>query len=124
MSVLHSDGYCVTKDSENKALAHAFAAFAVTGDGARTLAESGRTVPVSEAVAQSESFLDPNNPPASSQVWLDQLADARSLPHSPTWNEAEEVTEEVLIQLFAGELSVDEAIEEIATRSSQELAKA
>jgi multiple sugar transport system substrate-binding protein len=122
--VLHSDGYCVTEKSDNKPLARAFAAFAVQGDGARILAESGRTVPMLRSVAESEVFLDPNEPPASSQVWLDQLESVRSLPHTPTWNEAEGIADEVLTQFFAGELTLDQAIQEIATRSEQELAKA
>jgi maltose-binding protein MalE len=46
------------------------------------------------------------------------------MPHSPTWNEVEEAVEEVLAQVFAGRLSIDEAIKEIATRTRRELAKA
>jgi multiple sugar transport system substrate-binding protein len=122
-SVLHSDGYCVTKASDNKALARAFAAFAVTGDGARVLAEAGRTVPVLKTLARSGSFLAPDKAPKSSQVYLDQLPGVRALPHSPTWNEAEVVAEEVLAQLFAGKLTLDQAIAAIRTGTARELAK-
>lgn len=123
-SVLHSDGYCVTKASRNKALARAFAAFAVTGDGARILAERGRTVPALRSLAGSDAFLDPAREPKSSKVFTDQVANVRPMPHSPTWNEVEEAVEEILAQLFTGRLSIDEAIEEIATRTRRELAKA
>lgn len=122
-SVLHSDGYCVTKASKHKALAQAFAAFAVTGDGATVLAESGRTVPVKTSVAQSPAFLSPGLAPASSQVFLDQLATVRSLPHTPTWNEAEEITEEILTQLFAGKTTLDRAIADIAAQTRLALAR-
>ncbi len=123
VSVLHSDGYCVTKGSDNKDLARAFAAYAVTGDGAKVLAETGRTVPVDRALAQSASFLAPDKAPKSSQVFLDQLANVRTLPHSPRWNEAEELVEEVLAQLFAGKLTLDQAIAKIKTDTERELAK-
>ncbi len=123
-SVLHSDGYCVTKSAKNKALAQAFAAYAVAGDGASVLAESGRTVPVKTSVAQSPAFLSPDKDPKSSQVFLDQLALVRPLPHTPTWNEAEGVTEEILVQLFAGKTNLDKAVADIATQTRLALAKA
>lgn len=124
ISVLHSDGYCVTRKSGNKALAQAFAAFTVTGPGATLLAESGRTVPMSRTVAESPAFLAPDQDPKSSRVFLDQLAATRALPHSPTWNEAEGAVEEVMTQLFAGRLDLDKAIAEISAASKRELAKA
>jgi multiple sugar transport system substrate-binding protein len=123
VSVLHSDGYCVTKAGKNKALAEAFAAYATTGAGASVLAKSGRTVPVKKSIAESTDFLSPEAP-KSSQVWLDQVDAARPLPHTPTWNEAEGVTEEILTQLFAGKLGLDEAIADIAAQTKVELAKA
>jgi multiple sugar transport system substrate-binding protein len=122
-TVLHSDGYCVTKLAENPDVAKAFAEYVVIGDGGRILAEAGRIVPVNEELANSPSFLTPGEDPVSSQIFIDQLELARPLPHSPTWNEAEEVTEEILTQLFAGELSVDEAIEQIQQETERELAK-
>ena len=124
VSVLHSDGYCVTKDSKNKDLAQAFSAYATTGDGANVLAKSGRTVPVKKSVAESADFLSTGLLPKSSQVWLDQIDTLRSLPHTPTWNEAEGVTEEILTQLFAGKTTLEKAIADIAAQSKIELAKA
>jgi multiple sugar transport system substrate-binding protein len=123
VSVLHSDGYCVTKASQNTALAQAFAAYAVAGPGANLLARAGRTVPMQKAVAQSPDFLTPDQAPRSSQVFLDQIAAVRALPHTPTWNEAEGVTEEILTQLFAGKTSLDRAIADIAKATKTELAK-
>jgi multiple sugar transport system substrate-binding protein len=123
VSVLHSDGYCVTKAGKNKALAEAFAAYATTGGGANVLAKSGRTVPVQKKVAASADFLGPEAP-KSSQVWLDQIDDARPLPHTPTWNEAEGVTEEILGQLFAGKTTLAKAITDIAAQTKVELANA
>jgi multiple sugar transport system substrate-binding protein len=117
VSVLHSDGYCVTKAGPRRALAQAFADFAVTGPGAEVLARSGRTVPVKTALASAPGFR--SGRPASSQVFLDQLDAARSLPNAPRWNEAEGAADELLAQLFAGRLSVGQAVEAIeeATRA-------
>jgi multiple sugar transport system substrate-binding protein len=122
-SVLHSDGYCVTKDAKNPALAQAFTAYAVTGDGAKVLAESGRTVPVLTSLAESPAFLATDTMPKSSSVFLDQAKTARALPHTATWNEAEAVAEEVLAQLFAGKTTLDKAIADIRSATKTELAK-
>jgi multiple sugar transport system substrate-binding protein len=123
ISVLHSDGYCVTKASKNKDLAQAFAAYAVAGPGANLLAQSGRTVPEKTSIAESADFLATDKAPKNSQVFLDQLKDVRPLPHSATWNEAEGATEEILVQLFAGKLTIDKAIADIIAATKVEFAK-
>jgi multiple sugar transport system substrate-binding protein len=123
-TVLHSDGYCVTKASKNKELAQAFSAYAVSGPGANILAKSGRTVPAMKSVAASADFLAPDKAPKRSQVFLDQLENAKPLPHSPTWNEAEGATEEILVQLFAGKTTLEKAIAAIREATAVELAKA
>lgn len=121
VSVLHSDGYCVSRQAKNKRLAQAFAEYAVLGDGAIALTETGRTVPAARDIAASAAFLSPGKAPASSQVFLDQLSAARALPLMPGWNETEEVVEEILAQLFAGRIGMDEAINQIASRTAEEL---
>lgn len=123
ISVLHSDGYCVTKVARNPALAEAFAQYATAGDGAKVLARSGRSVPMSIPVAESVDFLAPDLLPKGSKVFLDQAVSARALPHTATWNEAEAVTEEILIQLFAGKTTLDKAIADIAAQTKLALAK-
>lgn len=122
-TVLHSDGYCVSRSSKNKALAEAFSQYAVSGPGANVLARSGRTVPAMRSVAASPDFLAPDKAPKRSQVFLDQLAKARPLPHSPTWNDAEGAADEILAQLFAGRTTLDKAIVDIREATKVELAK-
>lgn len=124
VSVLHSDGYCVSKNAKNPAVARAFAQYAVTGAGATSLAETGRTVPAAIRLSTADAFLAPTKQPKSSKIFLDQLPAVRALPHVAGWNEAEEATEEVLAQLFAGRVSLDTAIEDIAKRTQRALAKA
>lgn len=123
VSVLHSDGYCVAKKSRNRALAHAFAEYAVSPEGATVLAKTGRTVPSVRSIAESPVFLDSAADPASSQVFLDAIPTLRPMPSSPGWHEAEEVAGEILTQLFAGRLSVDEAVSRIAEDTRTVLAQ-
>jgi len=124
VSVLHSDGYCVSAASKNTALGHAFAEYAVSTEGASVLARSGRTVPSNSALAESPAFLDPAAKPTSSKVFLDAIPTLRRLPNVAGWNEAEEVTEELLTQLFAGRLSVDAAVRRIEEDTASVLAQA
>ena len=94
--VLHSDAYCMTKASSNKDAAWRFMEFALGPEGQRITAEAGRTVPSLMEVANSEAFLDPSKPPASSQVFLDTIPHIRRLPTLSTWPEIEDRTDEVL----------------------------
>ena len=65
-TLLASDGYCVSKAGKRKAVAHAFAEYAVGPEGGKVLAAAGRTVPSHKALASSPEFLSPDKPPASS----------------------------------------------------------
>ncbi|HVE63370.1 MAG TPA: sugar ABC transporter substrate-binding protein [Mycobacteriales bacterium] len=122
-SVLHSDGYCVAAKSKNKALGQAFAAYAVSTEGATVLARTGRTVPSVQALAESPVFLDPTVEPKSAQVFLDALPTVRAMPSSPGWHEAEETAGEILTALFAGNLSLDAAVRRIEKDTATVLAQ-
>lgn len=121
-SLLASDGWCVSKAARNKALARTFAQYAVGGDGATILAKAGRTVPSLRSLAESESFLDPTQPPRSARVFLDVIPSLRQLPSVAPWDDAEARTNDTLTQLFAGRTSLDAAVEEIATETAAALA--
>lgn len=107
VSLLASDGWCVSKASKNREAAHAFAAFTLGPVGGRVLAESGRSVPVSRTLAASPAFLDPARAPKSSQVFLDSIPGLRRLPNVGRQNEAEKATDGLLEQFFAGRLGLD-----------------
>lgn len=117
-SLLASDAYCVSKRSKSPRLAAELARFAVLGEGATVLAESGRTVPVRKSVASSPAFLAPGEAPASSQVWLDNLDSIKRLPNVAPQDEAEEAANDLLGQLFAGKLKLDEAVQRIRDETS------
>ena len=121
-TLLASDAYCVAKASKNAALAHAFAGYAVGGDGGRVLAESGRTVPSLRSLAGSDAFLAPGKLPKSSRVWLDVAPTVRRLPNVAQWNEAESTASDTLEQFFAGKATLDAAVTRIDADSQRILA--
>jgi multiple sugar transport system substrate-binding protein len=94
--VLHSDAYCMTRDSTHKEAAWRFMEFALGPEGQRITAEAGRTVPSLIEVAESDVFLDSGEPPASSQVFLDTIPHIRRLPTISTWPEIEDRVDEIL----------------------------
>lgn len=122
VSVLHSDGYCVSETSTDKPAARAFARFAISAGGAEVLVRSGRTVPSLRSLAQSPVFLDPAAEPRSSRAWLAQLPALRALPSSPNWYDAEGAADDVLEQLFGARLGLEDAIRQVRSRSRAELA--
>lgn len=124
VTVLHSDGYCVPKQSENRALAHAFAKFAVGREGGVVLARTGRTVPSLKELATGPDFLDPTKPPKSTHVFVDQLATARALPSVAGWNEAEARADELLEQLFARRIDIEDAVRRIEEDTARRIAAA
>jgi multiple sugar transport system substrate-binding protein len=116
--VLHSDAYCMTADSENHDAAFAFVEYALGPVGAPVIARTGRTVPSLRSVAQSDAFLAPDLPPASSSVFLDTIPATRALPTISTWPEIEDVTGEILEAARANGTPAAEVAEQLdrATR--------
>lgn len=88
-SVLHSDAYCLSRQSQQQDLARDLIAFATGEQGQAILARTGRIVPVRKSVAQSVAFLDPQQAPQSAQVFLDAIPSLRRTPNTPTWYEIE-----------------------------------
>lgn len=95
-TILHSDAYCMTTDSNNKDAAWRFVEFALGAEGQRITAKAGRTVPSLKKVSTTEAFLDPSAKPANSQVWLDAIENMRNVPSISTWPEIEDAAEPLL----------------------------
>lgn len=113
-SILHSDALCISADSESIESAADFVAYAMSPDGQTLTALSGRTVPSLTEVADSGAFLDPSQPPAHSEVWLDAIPGIRSTPVISTWPEIEAISEELLTRLFyEDDYDVDLFLEEL-----------
>jgi multiple sugar transport system substrate-binding protein len=113
-TILHSDAYCMTAGAEHPDEAWRYLEFALGPEGQRIAAATGRTVPSLREVAESEAFLDPELPPASSQVFLDNIPSIQAVPHIETWPEIEDVVNALLEEAYyepagsgeAGELVV------------------
>ena len=112
-SVLHSDGFCMAKGADAEA-AWDWIEFALGPEGQEVLARSGRSVPSLRSVAESPAFLDPGDPPTSSQVFLEALEHMHRLPTTENWVELEQRADDVLTELYYGRLSMDEALERLA----------
>jgi multiple sugar transport system substrate-binding protein len=116
--VLHSDAYCMPKDSPDHDAAFAFVEYALSRVGAEVIARTGRTVPSLRSVAESDAFLDAEVPPASSAVFLETIPAIRRLPTISTWPEIEDVTGEILEAARASGAPAAEVAEQLdrATR--------
>ena len=116
--VLHSDAYCMPTGSEHHDAAFAFVEYALGPDGAPVIAQTGRTVPSLTSVAESDAFLAPDLPPASSRVFLDTIPAIHRLPTISTWPEIEDVAGEILEAAFLDDTPADEVAEQLddATR--------
>jgi multiple sugar transport system substrate-binding protein len=107
--ILHSDAYCMAAAAENKEDAWKFIEFANSSTGQTLVAQTGRTVPSLTEVASSPAFLDPLQPPASSQVFIDTIPSLRWLPLLPNWSAIEETANREIERAFYGDVSVPEA---------------
>jgi multiple sugar transport system substrate-binding protein len=113
-TVLHSDAYCMTAGGTHKDQAWEYLEYALGPEGQTIATETGRTVPSLISVAESDAFLDPNVPPANSQVFLDNIPYIQAVPHIDTWPEIEDVVNALLEEAYyepsgrgeAGELVV------------------
>jgi len=107
--ILHSDGYCLSARAEDKEGAWALIEFANSAEGQTIMAGTGRTVPSLRAVAESAAFLDPDQAPASSRVFLDALPLLRRMPNLPNWPAIEETASREIERAFYGQATVEEA---------------
>jgi multiple sugar transport system substrate-binding protein len=122
-TVLHSDAFCMASAAENKEAVWSFIEYAVSEEGQLILAETGRIVPAQNDVAQSDVFLKglpieasggspaaEGKPPASSQVFLDNVAIMHRLPSISTWPEVEDAFNAEFGRAFYVDLDVPAAI--------------
>jgi multiple sugar transport system substrate-binding protein len=96
VGVLHSDAYCIPRGSRHKDAAWRFVEYALSAEGQRIIAASGRTVPSNVEVSRSPAFLDTTRPPRRAQVFLDAIPTVRALPTVSTWPEIEDVVGGIL----------------------------
>jgi multiple sugar transport system substrate-binding protein len=111
-TILHGDAYCMAADGDTEA-AWRLIEFANSVQGQEILAESGRTVPSRLDVAESDVFLEPSAPPASSKVFVDVIPHIRTVPVTATWIQVEGEADSLLEQLYYGRVDRDEGIRQL-----------
>ncbi|HVF53419.1 MAG TPA: sugar ABC transporter substrate-binding protein [Actinomycetota bacterium] len=112
--ILHSDAYCISKGAARQDEIMRFVAFALGEEGQTLTAFAGRTVPSLKSVASSQAFLDPGQPPAHPEVFLDGIPHIRKIPVIPAWAEIESLADEILTRLFfEPDYSIEEAVADL-----------
>ena len=127
-TVLHSDAFCMAEAAADHDAVWSFVEYAVGEEGQRILAETGRIVPARNSVAESEEFLaglppgapasDEPLPPASSEVFLDNVAVMHRLPSISTWPEVEDAFNAEFDRAFYEPVDIPAAVA-AASRNSQ-----
>jgi multiple sugar transport system substrate-binding protein len=119
VGILHSDAYCISAGADAIEDAADFVSWAMSEDGQTIAALSGRTVPSLMSVAESPAFLDPNQAPAHSEVFVDTIPTIRHTPVLPTWPEIEDIADEVLTKLFYEQgYTIEDAVRELDERAN------
>jgi multiple sugar transport system substrate-binding protein len=122
--ILHSDAYCMTKDSDERDATWRFMEFALGPEGQEITARSGRTVPSLKEVAESGAFLDPAAKPANSRIFLETIPVIRRVPTISTWPEIEAAAEGVIeTGLYQG-VSAREAARKLIAETTPMFARA
>ncbi|WP_373688215.1 ABC transporter substrate-binding protein [Actinoplanes aureus] len=122
--ILHSDAYCLTRGSRNKDAAWDFLEYAISAEGQKIIAATGRTVPSHIEVSTSPAFLGPAQPPRSAKVFLDAIPTVRALPTVSTWPEIEDVTGGILENaLYRGD-RLDDVIRQLDEQTRPLFARA
>jgi multiple sugar transport system substrate-binding protein len=142
-TVLHSDAFCMAAAAADKAAVWAFVEYAVGETGQLILAETGRIVPSRTSVAHSPVFLDgvpvdaaaalsgggspqPEEalPPASSEVFLDNIPAIHRLPSLSTWPEVEDIFNAEFDRAFYVPIDVSVAVDRVIEQSRDAFARA
>jgi multiple sugar transport system substrate-binding protein len=118
-TVLHSDGFCLAAQSQNKAAAWALIEYANSPAGQTVLSQTGRVVPSQRQVATSPAFLNPTSKPAHNQLFLDSMGYMHSLPIMPTWSNIEAGIGRELELAFHGDSTLDAAIDAAYIRTRE-----
>ncbi len=107
--ILHSDGYCMAAATKDKEAAWTFIEYANSVEGQTLVSASGRTVPSLVSVANSAAFLNPDQPPANSIIFVNTIPLLRAVPVMTTWAGIEETASREIERAFYGQASVKEA---------------
>jgi multiple sugar transport system substrate-binding protein len=142
-TVLHSDAFCMASAAADKDAVWDFVEYAVGETGQLILTETGRIVPSRTDTAHSPVFLNgvpvdagtalsgvgspvPTMalPPASSEVFLDNIPAIHRLPSLSTWPEVEDVFNAEFDRAFYVPVDVPAAVARVIEQSGDAFARA
>ena len=76
-------------------------------------------MPSSIAVAESDVFLNPNQLPSRSRVWLDTIPTLQIVPVISSWQEIESTASDEIERAFYGDITIEEAANLAFTRTEE-----
>jgi len=95
-----SSGLCLSSASKHPQKTADFLAYAVSDDAMALLAATGYVVPTNLDVVNSDAFGQPDEMPASAEVFPSAVRSIHSLPRVPTWDSVATSTAALLSGLF------------------------
>lgn len=100
---IDSSGYALTKSSRHKDEALKFINYISSKESLSELAKSGLIVPARKDVAYSDEFLDKNQKPASSQVFVDVIESGKVTSVNENYQKITDKLNTALESLFLGQ---------------------
>ena len=119
---VNSAGFVIAEASPNADAAWEFVKYAVGPSGQTRLAELGFAVPVLQSVAESPVFLEQAGADINQQVYLDALEYAVPKPSFKGYGEWSAAVGDTLALVWSGDLSIDEALDELVPQADDVLA--
>ena len=119
---MNSAGFVVADASPNADAAWEFVKYAVGSEGQTRLAELGFAIPVLESVAESPVFLNQEGSTINQQVYLDALEYAVPKPSFRGYGEWSAAVGDTLALVWSGDLSIEEALDELVPLADDVLA--
>jgi multiple sugar transport system substrate-binding protein len=118
VTMLHSDAYCIAEGTGREDAAWRLVEYAAGVEAQEILAESGRTVPSRRDVLTSPVFLEPDQPPATAKVFVDNAEIARATPSSAVWVQVEKLGDDLLADVFYGRVEREQGIATLLQRTA------
>jgi multiple sugar transport system substrate-binding protein len=122
-TVLHADGFCMSKAGKNQAATWAFIEYAVSVAGQGSLVKTGRIVPLNKSVAESTDFLDPSQKPANSKIFLSVIPTIRLSPNGDSWAETESELTRQFAAAFYGNKTPEQAAADMIKNTERLMVK-
>lgn len=93
-------GACIGSGGDNVPAAADFLVYALSTDAVRTVARSGYIVPVNQAVALTDDFLQPDRQPEHAAVFTSSVGDLQVLPRLDVWPALDQSVAPLLDEMF------------------------